>query len=326
MRFSNSGHHSKKGIPSIHQCTCIQQRRVAPSSIQLKATPMSSSTPRKRRRDEENANTPARPPTTPRDPFRTPLTARQPSQTSFSTPVNSRSLSFVSTPLGRYPIQTPFPSPIVQSLSFCDGFKPTPPLKKRLSAIYTPPEEVERMRKEHALKEKEHSKKQREIEEEKQQALSTQQVDSILKVICANGLKVHEFRVLEKFLTTRDPSLSSQASKMLINHGPAIFDAARCRQPEVANDWALSTVRQLIEKQSEVLAAHFRPRQGSSVTEILHKFSLREFLSEAERIAPTVYQTLRQIGVGQNSENSKHKDRELVNLGYGSMYAHEEPQ
>ncbi|KAF9475260.1 hypothetical protein BDN70DRAFT_915054 [Pholiota conissans] len=260
---------------------------------------MSSSTLRKRRRDEKNANTPARPPTTPRDPFRTPLTARQP---------HDRSLLF--------PLLSEGIPPIVQSLSFCDGFKPTPPLKKCLSAIYTPPEEVERMRKEHALKEKEHSKKQREIEEEKQQALHTAgilfYVDSILKVICANGLKVHEFRVLEKFLTTRDPSLSSQASKMLINHGPAIFDAARCRQPEVANDWVLSTVRQLIEKQSEVLAAHLRPRQGSSVTEILHKFSLREFLLEAERIAPTVYQTLRQIGVGQNSENSKHKDRKLI--------------
>ncbi|KAF9470077.1 hypothetical protein BDN70DRAFT_945925, partial [Pholiota conissans] len=157
---------------------------------------------------------------------------------------------------------------------------------KRLIAIYTPPEEVDKMGQDRALKEKEQSKKRREIEEEKQQALTTHQlisctqfileVDSILKVIRENGPKVHEF--LESFLTTRDPSLSSQASKMLVNHGPTIFDAARRRQPEVANDWALLTVRQLIEQQSK-----FSPLTSGLV----------------------------KIGVGR-AQNSKYKNRELI--------------
>jgi hypothetical protein len=83
---------------------------------------------------------------------------------------------------------------------------------------------------------------------------------------------------------------------MLIRHGNSIFDGLWKRKPEVANDWAISTVQQLVGAEGECLAQQFKPQQKVLVSETLKNFSMATFLSEAEILAPSTCQVLRQIG------------------------------
>ena len=98
-------------------------------------------------------------------------------------------------------------------------------------------------------------------------------------------------------MSTDDPTRSSQVTKMIDNHGVTLLESIRRRRPEVANDWALSTTRELISKEGDVLAQRFRPEPGTSITDILQQFSLKGFLSEAESVAPTIYQLLQQVAL-----------------------------
>ena len=52
------------------------------------------------------------------------------------------------------------------------------------------------------------------------------------------------------------------------------------------HDWAISTVRQLVAAECERLAQRFKPEQKQPVSEILKKFSMSEFLAQAELLAP----------------------------------------
>ena len=99
---------------------------------------------------------------------------------------------------------------------------------------------------------------------------------------------------------------------MLIRHGESIFDGFRKRQPDVANDWAVSTVRQLVGVEGERLAQRFKPQQKVPVSEILKNFSIAEFLFEAEILAPSTCQLLRQIGFSGPLSVDRRKKQELV--------------
>ena len=108
---------------------------------------------------------------------------------------------------------------------------------------------------------------------------------------------------------------------MLIRHGHSIFDGFRKRQPEVANDWAISTVRQLVSVEGERLAQRFKPQQKVLVSEILKNFSMAEFLLEAEILAPSTCQVLRQIGFSGSSSVERSKKQELVCVLFPFFYS-----
>lgn len=88
----------------------------------------------------------------------------------------------------------------------------------------------------------------------------------------------------------------------------------RRRQPEIANDWALSTTRELVQKESAYLAEYFIPEPKTPVEQILKRFSVAGFLSEAESRAPSSYQVLQQIIFPEGGDELKFKKRELVML------------
>jgi len=101
---------------------------------------------------------------------------------------------------------------------------------------------------------------------------------------------------------------------MLVQHGSSLLDNIRQRQPEVTNDWAISTVRQLVAAEGEHLAQQFKPKQKQLVSEILKKFLMTGFLMEAELLAPSTCQVLRQIGFPQSPAGEKSKSRELIHI------------
>ena len=124
-------------------------------------------------------------------------------------------------------------------------------------------------------------------------------------------------------MSTDDPTRSSQVTKMIDSHGILFLKSIRRRRPKIANDWAISTTRELVIKEGDELARCFRPQPRTSVTNILQQFSLKGFLSEAESVAPTIYQVLRQVAFpykteqdtlldGDDAVQTTHKNRELV--------------
>ncbi|KIK07043.1 hypothetical protein K443DRAFT_2541 [Laccaria amethystina LaAM-08-1] len=86
--------------------------------------------------------------------------------------------------------------------------------------------------------------------------------------------------------------------------------------PSIANDWAISTARQLVSSKCDTLSQHFKPAPGTPVSEILHRFSLREVLSDAQTLAPTLFQILQQAGgmlsTSQDKPSRKHPDLVLA--------------
>jgi hypothetical protein len=164
-------------------------------------------------------------------------------------------------------------------------------------------QEVERTR----LETMEKEDKQRKDEEER--------LNEVLKFVERVGYPTL-YSFINALITTRDPVRSSQVSRMLIRHGNSIFDDLRKRQPEVANDWAVSTVRQLVGAEGERLAQRFKPQQKVLVSEMLKKFSMAEFLSEAEILAPSTCQVLRQIGLSGSSSTNRSKKQELVSISF----------
>jgi len=127
------------------------------------------------------------------------------------------------------------------------------------------------------------------------------------------------FSFINAFLETKDASLSSLVSRMIGVHGPSLLDGSEIRQPKVVHDWAISTHRKLVDNESTALANHFKPCKGASVTSILNDFSIRQFLADAESIAPTTFQVLQQVGFPDIPEKSPRKDRDLVGSFFHSI-------
>lgn len=109
------------------------------------------------------------------------------------------------------------------------------------------------------------------------------------------------------------PPLYPKSSSFIagFQHGPEILDLIRSRHPAVANDWALSTTRQLVQAEMEVLAQRFRPQQGTSIGNVLAGFSLQKILVDAEKYAPSLLQVLRQAG-DATREYTSRKNPDLV--------------
>ena len=176
---------------------------------------MPSLTPRKKSHNDENAGTPARVLSTPREPFRTPFQPHQPTSFAPSTPV-------------------------VRSDSFLDGF--TPVQKKRRVARKHTDEELAELRRAAAERRAYEQAQAKEQDDELEKKQKTSQLNQALQGIRGAGFKtLHSF--LDALMNTEDPSRSSQVTQMIESHGISLLEAIRRRRPEVANDWALSTTR-----------------------------------------------------------------------------------
>ncbi|KAF9537135.1 hypothetical protein CPC08DRAFT_552826 [Agrocybe pediades] len=125
-------------------------------------------------------------------------------------------------------------------------------------------------------------------------------------------LPLHEF--VHEVLTSQDQQHSSQATKFLKSHGQTLLEDIQLRVPSLVNDFAISTCRQLVSVESEDLVSTFQPRYGATIREMLESFSVKGFLQEAESIAPTATNILKQIGLGHLLEGQEpmFKDRDLI--------------
>jgi hypothetical protein len=191
------------------------------------------------------------------------------------------------------PLQT---SPV--NIIFTDGFTPVPKLKKRRFAQPYTPEDLTRLQKEREVKEAE-LRKEQEMVDVTDAARKLQQTRDNRLNISLEMLKSLGWTTLDDFMdalvTTKHPTRSSQVSRYIARHGGDFLDKVRDRQPRIANDWAISTTRKLLEKESHCLAERFRPPQDTPICDILEQFSLSGFLADAETLAPSMCQLLRQI-------------------------------
>ncbi|KAF8806609.1 hypothetical protein BYT27DRAFT_7224360 [Phlegmacium glaucopus] len=190
-------------------------------------------------------------------------------------------------------------SPIItDALEFVNGFTPVP---KRRKVCQFKASNITNIQNTRILKEEE----QRNRKEEEDN------LNQVLKFIEGAG-----YPTLLSFITalimTKDPIWSSQVSHMFIHHGHSILDSIHQCQPQVANDWAISTVCQLVATEGEHLTQCFQPEQKTPVSEILKQFSIAKFLSEAEVLAPSTCQVLQQIGFPESSSTKSCKKQELV--------------
>ena len=222
-----------------------------------------------RKRSETDENTPLRAPRTPASSLHNPTNSSFHFINAFSSPVPA--------------FQTPSASvQTAGSLTFIDGFTPVQK-KRKVTRQFTAEDilNVRDTRKEQDQAEEERRKEEErkwlEEEEDRQRKEEEERLNEVLKFVERVGYPtLHSF--INALITTRDPVRSSQVSRMLIRHGHSIFDGFRKRQPEVANDWAISTVRQLVSVEGERLAQWFKPQQKVLVSEVLKNFSMAEFL------------------------------------------------
>ncbi|KAF4621748.1 hypothetical protein D9613_012152 [Agrocybe pediades] len=165
---------------------------------------------------------------------------------------------------------------------FCFHTPSRPPKKQPPIPLLTP-EDVERMRKAH--REQERERAERAVQAER--ASKAAKVEEVLKTMRSPQLPLHEF--VHEVLTSQDQQHSSQATKLLKSHGQTLLEDIKQRAPAL-------------------------PRYGASVTEMLDKFSLKGFLEDAESIAPTTSNILRQIGLAHPPEGQElsFKDRDLI--------------
>ena len=124
----------------------------------------------------------------------------------------------------------------------------------------------------------EEEKKWLEEEEERNRKEEEARLNQVLEFIEEVGYPTLS-TFITTLITTKDPVRSSQVSRMFIRHSHAIFDGIRQRQPDVANDWAISTACQLITADGDRLAQRFKTRAKKTCFEnpeaVLHgQFSL----------------------------------------------------
>ncbi|KAG6823562.1 hypothetical protein H0H92_009808 [Tricholoma furcatifolium] len=201
---------------------------------------------------------------------------------------------------------------------FIDSSAPKKPrLSAKKSSRALTAEDVQnysQLRDEEAKKKEEQDRVQSEmlkrIEAEETASRATQRIEEAWPIIQRLGFSsLYEF--MHDLLTTRHPVRSAHVSNMLTHHGFEILDLIHNRHSRVANDWALSTVRRLIENEMPILAKHFCATQNTPVTTILADFSLQRVLSDTAIYAPTLLQILRQAGDSTRQYVSK-KDPDLI--------------
>ena len=157
-----------------------------------------------------------------------------------------------------------------------------------------------------------------EEEEARKASLAAEMVEQAWKKAQEVGFSSMHTFVLA-LLNTNDPVRSSQVSRMVANHGNEILDAIHRRNHTVANDWAISSTRQLILAERALLVKRFQPEIDSSIVDILDRFSLKRVLEDTKNLAPTLHSVLHQVGAGSsvdtvNVKGYKNRDHVSVSL------------
>jgi hypothetical protein len=138
-------------------------------------------------------------------------------------------------------------------------------------------------------------------------------VEQVLGSITTAGYETL-YGFVDELLNIRDQQLSSRVSNMLGQHGEAILNSIRARQPDLVKKWAVSISGELLAEEGRQLAKYLRPGENQTTSELLQQFSLERIMTEAEHIAPTLCQLLRQIAIKERPEEKDkvRKDRSLA--------------
>ena len=166
-------------------------------------------------------------------------------------PLQRRSSSFLNTfgtPLTNINLQTPSPT---SSFEFVDAFTPVPKRRKLRQIVAEDPPNNTGIVQDSAAAESRREQEKRSLEDEENKGQDC--LNQALKLVEGVGYPTL-YTFLQALLTTKDQHRSSQVSHMLSQHGNSLLDSIHRRRPEVANDWAVSTVRQLIAAEGERLA------------------------------------------------------------------------
>ncbi|KAH9484746.1 hypothetical protein JR316_0001646 [Psilocybe cubensis] len=256
--------------------------------------PTPTSPRRSRPYNDENSSSPLMI-RTPNNPFRSPLTDLS-SQTSpnFSTPGVSH-----------------FSQPLLYTFVSTPAIATPKPRKKRRVAQNVSPNTRRRLTEDWQERNSASVEMQKEEEDRDNRAKKTRMLDEAFKSIRKAGFPTFR-HFLEDALTAHDPSQASQISQLVKNHGPALFSLGRKLQPAIVDDWIISSHRELVSMQCKALAELFQPPQLSRVTDTLSHFSIKQYLADAERVAPLICDILRQIGYPNGARESKYKNRELI--------------
>ena len=101
---------------------------------------------------------------------------------------------------------------------------------------------------------------------------------------------------------------------MLGQHGEDILNNIRARQPDLVTQWAINMSGEILAQEGQWLANYLRPGADRKTSDVLQEFSLEKIMAEAEHIAPTLCQLLRQIATNSkpNAREKVRKDRSLV--------------
>ena len=147
----------------------------------------------------------------------------------------------------------------------------------------------------------------------KERVKSKSRVEHVLSSITAAGYETL-YAFVDELLNTRDQQISSRVSKMLGQHGDAILNNIRARQPDLTIQWAVNVSGEILAEEGQRLANYLRPAADRGMSDILQKFSLEKIMANTEHITPTLCNLLRQIATNSkpNARDNVRKDRSLV--------------
>jgi len=159
----------------------------------------------------------------------------------------------------------------------------------------------------------EHARTAKEAIDMKERVESKSHMEHVLSSITAAGYETL-YAFVDELLNTRDQQISSWVSKMLGQHGDAILNNIRARQPDLTIQWAVNVSGEILAEEGQRLANYLRPAADRGMSDILQKFSLEKIMADAERIAPMLCNLLCQIATNSkpNVRDNVRKDRSLV--------------
>jgi len=103
---------------------------------------------------------------------------------------------------------------------------------------------------------------------------------------------------------------------MLGQHGEVILNSIHACQPDLAKQWAVAVLGEILTEEGCQLTKYLQPDENQTTSELLVQFLLKQIMSEADRISPTLCQLLRGIATKQQPEAQEkvQKDCSLVHL------------
>ena len=130
------------------------------------------------------------------------------------------------------------------SLSFVDQSTPVPK-RPRLKAQTITLAEIQNLQQARALKDQEAA-------DVLARTASKARIEQVLGSITSAGYQsLYDF--IDELLNVRDQQLSAQISRMLGQHGKAILNSIRARQPDIAKQWAVAVSGEILAEEGHQL-------------------------------------------------------------------------